>query len=148
MLNQGIWQDAVVQIHIIRLLLHPLHPCGIFPHKTRKLPHKSEKAPSYHPWKRINSEEINNFDEVVHPKQWPKHAFLFVNNNILNLQTFHASSGDGPGFEFLDFRYPVFLVRFNAWLLSFGEKLWKNCVERRNHCPRMAAKGQTCHEGV
>ena len=43
-----------------------------------------------------------------------------------------------------------FLVRFNAWLLSFGQtqkrKLWKTCVERRNTCPRMAANSQTRHK--
>ena len=48
---QGIWQDAVVRICIIHLLPHPPHPRGIFPHKTRKLPHISEKSTAYHPQK-------------------------------------------------------------------------------------------------
>ena len=51
---QGIWQDVVVQIRIIRSLPHPphpLHPWGIFPHKTRKLLHISKKATRYHPQK-------------------------------------------------------------------------------------------------
>ena len=47
--RQGIWQDGVVRIRIIRLLPHPLHPWAIFPHKTRKLLHISEKATAYHP---------------------------------------------------------------------------------------------------
>ena len=44
LIRQGIWQDAVVRIHIIRLLPHPLHLQGIFLHKTRKLLHISKKA--------------------------------------------------------------------------------------------------------
>ena len=61
----------------------------------------------------------------------------FCLQTILNLQAFHASSGDGPGFLFSDFRYPVFFVRFNAWLLSFREKTMEKLprVERRNTCP-------------
>ena len=45
-----------------------------------------------------------------------------------------------------------FLVRFNAWSLSFRQtqqqKLRKKCIERRNtcSCPQMAANGQTCHK--
>ena len=47
--KQGIWQDAAVRIRIIRLLLHPPHPWGIFLHKTRKLLHISEKETAYYP---------------------------------------------------------------------------------------------------
>ena len=71
-----------MQIHIMRLLPHPPHPWGIFPHKTRKLLHISEKATVYHPQKQKIAKRL-----II-----------------------------------LDFQYPVFLVRFNAWLLSFGEK--------------------------
>ena len=44
---------------------------------------------------------------------------------------FNASSGYGPGLV-LFFRFPDFLVRFNGWLLSFGQtqqrKLWKTAL--------------------
>ena len=52
---------------------------GHFMHKARKLLHISEKATAYHPHK-LNSEDIDHFEEVIHPKQRPKHAFSFVNN--------------------------------------------------------------------
>ena len=34
-----------------RLFLHPLHPWGIFLHKTKKVLHISEKATASHPQK-------------------------------------------------------------------------------------------------
>ena len=68
-------------IRIIRLLLHPPHPRDIFPHKTIKLLHLNEKETANYPQIRSkNSDEIDHFEEVIHPKQRPKHAFLFVNS--------------------------------------------------------------------
>ena len=41
----------------------------------------SKKATANYPQIRSkNSEETDHFEEVIHPKQRPKHAFLFVNN--------------------------------------------------------------------
>ena len=60
----------------IRLLPHPW---GIFRHKTIKLRHISEKTTACHPQKQI-CEEIDHFEEVIHPKKRPKHTVLFVND--------------------------------------------------------------------
>ena len=68
-----------MQIRIICLLPHPPHPwafsciklqnCFILVRKQLLTILRSK-----------NSEEIGHFEEIIHPKQRPKHAFSFANN--------------------------------------------------------------------
>ena len=112
----------VVQICIIRLLPHPLHPCGIFPHKTRKLLHISGKATDYH---HQEQKYWRNWSFWSYsPKTVTKTLFLFVNN--LKPPGVPCVFWWWAWVLVLRLLVSSFLFRFNAWLQASDKHINKN----------------------